>query len=794
MQTFQLAEPGFRIELVASDPMIQDPVAATFDGEGRLWVVEMRGYMQDVDRTGVNDPIGRVSVLEDLDQDGVMDRSTIFAKGLILPRAIAILPDGVLIAENKPLTYFEDVDGDLVADRKTVVDPDYARDSVEHSSNGLMRGLDNWFYNAKEGVRYKREGDQWIRQDTEARGQWGICQDNFGRLFYNYNHSQLHADLVPPNSLTRNPNHEPSTGLSVGVTQTNQVFPIRPTLAANRGYIPGALDENGRIQEFTSAGAPLIYRDHLFPSWAGNSFVCEPVGNLIKRSVITNLGIQLAATSAYPDRDFLASTDERFRPCWLTHGPDGALYIVDMYRGIVQDGPHMSPYLREHSIARQMDRPIHLGRIWRIVPEDFRQPKPPSFSAMNAAQLVETLAHPNGWWRDQSQMHLVDRNLTQAVPSLESMVVEHPNPLARLHAFWTLEGMGQLQNTVVFSALNSTSDALRTAALRVLPSLNLATEELAPLVAEFHRSPMTDPVALQWLLTMGDLPLEESVKFGHIREILTTRSYDPLFRDAALSSLPQQELAFLRHIWQELPGDSITPGDSMLVEMLAAAVVRSREPDDIKTLLAFLDMPDQDNRTTAVFQGFRSHGPALLASPISLLQPPGALSQYPELENFLAWPGHDPVASRPKHVRALTEKEQELFSRGRQVYLTTCVGCHANDGKGTPSLAPPLAGSDWVTGSEERLVRVLFHGLTGPVTVSGKTYTAPNVQPFMPPLANLNNEDIAAVLTYVRREWGNQADPISGAEVSQHRIRAQGRTTPWTQEELEPFASPEHRP
>ncbi len=211
-ETFRFAEPGWRIELVAAEPLVEDPVAMAFDGQGRLWVVEMRGFMRDIDRSRVKEPDGRVVVLEDLDGDGLMDRRTVFMDGLILPRSISIQSDGILIAENKPLWFAQDLDGDLKADRKRLIDPRYAKDNVEHSANGLLRGLDNWIYNAKEGHRYQREGDKWIRDETEKRGQWGICQDDWGRLFYNYNHSQLHADIVPPNTLTRNPRHRPTTG------------------------------------------------------------------------------------------------------------------------------------------------------------------------------------------------------------------------------------------------------------------------------------------------------------------------------------------------------------------------------------------------------------------------------------------------------------------------------------------------------------------------------------------------------------------------------------------------------
>ncbi|MEM9282410.1 MAG: dehydrogenase, partial [Verrucomicrobiota bacterium] len=354
-EMFEFAEPGYRIELVASEPMVQDPVAIRFDGQGRLWVVEMRGYMRDVDGSDSHKPTGRISVLTDTYGDGLMDESSVFLDGLVLPRAIAILPDGVLVAENKPLWFVQDTDGDLVADEKTLIDENYARDNIEHSANGLYRALDNWFYNAKEGHRYRRVAGEWIREKTERRGQWGICQDNRGRLFYNYNHSQLFTDLVPPNSFSRNPNHVPTTGVNVNVVMSNEVFPIRPNLATNRGYIPGTLDENGSIQQFTSACAPVIYRESLFPEFADNAFVAETAGNLIKRNQLSLTGISATGQPAYPDRDFLASKDERFRPCAIEPGPDGAIYIVDMYRGIVQDAPHMSPYLREISVERKME-------------------------------------------------------------------------------------------------------------------------------------------------------------------------------------------------------------------------------------------------------------------------------------------------------------------------------------------------------------------------------------------------------------------------------------------------------
>ncbi len=783
LRAFQIAEPGCRIELVASEPMVQDPVAMAFDGEGRLWVVEMRGYMQDIKRSGVHDRIGRISVLEDTDADGVMDKNTVFLDQLILPRAILVQPGGVLIAENKPLWFARDTDGDLVADEKTLVVADYAKDDIEHSANGLLRAMDNWIYNANDNHRYRSDGDRWRREATEARGQWGICHDDRGRLFYNFNHTQLLCDLVPPNTLTRNPNHDPTAGLSVGVTNTNAVFPIRPNRATNRGYIPGALDEQGRIKEFTSACAPFVYREALFPGFSGNAFVCETVGNLIKRSVLSENGLYVTGTSAYEGRDFIASTDERFRPCSIITGPDGAIYIADMYRGIVQDGVHMSTYLREHSEARAMDQPIHLGRIWRVVPDGFRQPAPPSFARMKPDELVMHLANPNGWWRDQAQMHLVERLLTAALPALRQMALTHASPQARLHALWTLEGLRDPQPRELSAALNDAVPHIRAAALRVLQSLGMSHSELLAHILRGSETAPPQEVALQMILTIGDLNISDPDRLVALQKIAAPWLADPLMRDAVMSSLAQRESAFLSALWtvQEVPGLAF------LMEALAQAIIKSRDAGRISNLLSLLAGSDFDWRKQALWTGISIRQAELMTNPVSLNVAPPHLDQHPELRRCFAWPGHVPEPLAKSDVKPLTPAQQTLFAQGRQNFLTYCVACHGADGKGVKFLGPPLAGSHWVMGSPGQLARVLFHGLSGPINVSGKRYESPEIQPFMPPLAALGNEEIAAVLTYIRRAWENHAAPISPGEINKLRIESQGRTIPWTEEELAPF-------
>ena len=300
LSTFVLAS-GFQIELVASEPMVQDPVVIKFDEDGRLWVVEMRGFMPDIDGNGEELPVGRVSVLTDTNFDGKMDSSTIFVDSLVLPRALAIVKGGALVVEDEVLWYMEDLDGNLQMDKKTIVDAEYGKKGVvEHAPNGLWRGMDNWYYNAKSNHRYRMVKGQWIKEETEFRGQWGVSHDNIGRLYYNYNWSQLHMDLVPPNYLSRNPNHQPTSGIDHSVSQDRGIFPIRTNPAINRGYIKGALNENGSLVEFTSACAPFVYRGDLFNSEiVGDVFVCEPTGNLIKRNLVSENELYPIAKNAY---------------------------------------------------------------------------------------------------------------------------------------------------------------------------------------------------------------------------------------------------------------------------------------------------------------------------------------------------------------------------------------------------------------------------------------------------------------------------------------------------------------
>lgn len=803
LRTIHVAD-HLRVELIASEPIVQDPVAMAFDEDGRIWVVEMRGFMPDVHGAGEQEPVGRVSILEDTNDDGRMDQARIFLDGLVLPRAIAVVRGGALIAERHPLWFAEDTDRDSKADRKTEVDPSYGGSGMpEHSANGLWRGIDNWYYNAKSTFRYRQTNGQWTRSTTEFRGQWGISHDDRGRLFYNYNWSQLHADLVPPCYLSRNPNHRPSSGISVGVSTNQNIFPLRPTPAVNRGYIPEALDEQGRLRQFTSACAPLIYRGDALPHFSGNAFVCEPAGHLVKRNVLVEQPLGLSSRFGEHDSEFLASTDERFRPVFLSDGPDGALYIVDMYRGVIQHGAYMTSYLRKTALDRGLDQPIHLGRIYRVVPKNWSRPKPVRLSQANSRELIEMLSHPNGWRRDTAQRLLVERNDRSVLPQLRQLALHGTRPLGRLHALWTIEGLGHPAPAELLDALRDPDPMVQSAAVRVLELLSAQDASLqSTLASEWTRllPRSTLEVRLQIALSSGQLPA--SFRSPILARVISDHADLPLVRDAVMSSLTKHEFTFLQELWADPAWHDEKPGRAVFLEMAAAAIIRGGDQPKVVELLNLLDRSAVDFgwRERAILAGLTLHADQRDFKPIQLPSQPQVLERLNQtddralrvrlekLQRIFEWPGHKPAALPRAASRPLSGTEARLFAGGRQVYLTTCAGCHGTDGGGLLPLGPPLLDSPWVLGSPERLVRILLHGLEGPIEMNGTRWEAPTILPEMPSLAVLDNESLAAVLTYIRREWNHSGSPISPLTVSRIRTNTQGRQRPWTQPELEKTA------
>src|SRR5687768_10156024 len=283
--------PGYRLELVASEPMVVDPVAIDFDLEGRMYVVEMLGYMPDTSGRDSREPIGRVVVLEDENDDGTMDRRTVFLDKLILPRSVKVLDRGVLVAEPPNLWLARDTNGDLKADTKERVRDDYGRleGNPEHNANGLLWGLDNTIYTSEHTYHLELKNGAFRVQPALSRGQWGLSSDDAGRVYRNWNEQPIFADIVASRYYMRNPNLVRTRGLYEMLMEPKDmtVWPVRPTLGINRGYREGMLRTDGSLAKWTSAGSPVIYRgDRLPRELYGNAFVTEPAGNLVHRLVL----------------------------------------------------------------------------------------------------------------------------------------------------------------------------------------------------------------------------------------------------------------------------------------------------------------------------------------------------------------------------------------------------------------------------------------------------------------------------------------------------------------------------
>jgi len=798
LETFDVA-PGLVVELVASEPLVVDPVAISFDEAGRMWVVEMRGYMPNIDGTDEDAPNGVIAVLSDSDGDGRMDRRVEFAKDLVLPRAVARARGGALIIAPPDLLFCEDLDEDGVMDRTTVVDTGLGGiASPEHAINGLVYTHDNWYRCSNQAIRYRFVeglfGDgEWESGRTAGGGQWGITKDDLGRIFYNTNSDPLRGDLYASHYAIRNSHHGRAKGVNVRLAHDFSTWPARPTPGVNRGYRDEALRADFTLAKFTGACGPVIYRGDALPAeYHGNAFVCEPTGNLIKRYVMEQDGFKLTARNAWDGREVLTSTDERFRPVNMATGPDGALYIVDLYRGILQHRIFMTSFLRKQILQRGLQEPVGLGRIWRVRREGWSAPQPLDASESSWEELVALLDHANGFWRDTAQRLIVEegRGEERLLPLLRESA-RSASSLGRIHALWALAGLDELDVPTLLSALRADPDVAN-CAVRLAEPWFAREEGLMQRAAELASS-TDDRLRLQLVLSLGAVRTVAAEQI--MSSVLEADCSEPVLRGAALSGLHDREAGFLARILSDSNWSEKRAGRAELVRALARAIARAGSAAACENLIqAALERDAQRTwQRVAVFEGLlagRDKGPTGDHLPLTLAREPrflpklraGESESAQQLLANLTWPG-DPNRAEANRVRPLTELEQYDFEDGARLYVQTCAQCHQASGLGDPGKAPALRQSDWVLGSDERLVRILLHGMNGPLEMNGVKWNLD-----MPAFA-AGDEDVAAVLTYLRRAWGHGADPIAPERVEEIRVAERGRKKPWTAAELRSLAS-----
>jgi putative membrane-bound dehydrogenase-like protein len=730
--SFVLA-PGFVPELVAAEPLVQEPVLAVWDGNGAMYVAEMRSYMQDEQGTGTKTlKNGRIKRLVDTDGDGRMDQATVFADGLNLPRMVLPLDDRIAVVEtdSSSVWSFRDTNGDGVAEGKTLLYQGKAGDpnkSVEHQDSGLDWNLDNWISISYGRERYRFTDGTWRAQPMHGIwAQWGVTHDDVGRTFFSTNTDpalgfqmpRIYWSLIEKRSGEKPPPNDP---ISLGLPWEMSFLEAKNLCKRD--------DRGGDAPErkvFTSACGQSVFRGSaLPPEHRGDYFVCDPTIHVVRQANLSNRNGRIWFDSTYGTDEFLVSPDILFRPVNTASGPDGCVTVVDMYRGIIQDAPWLSEgpraFIKKSGLAEVNQR----GRIWRIRHRDHAPLAAPRMLSETTPQLLRHLAHSDGWWRDTAQRLIIQRPDRDSVaPALADLVRFHPDPLCRLHAVWTLEGINALTPDLVRRVWQDSDARVRAAGIRVAePWFARDDAEFLAAAAKLIEQERDPEVARQLILSLGFsssptiIPLIDQLTERHL-------AHEGVF------------LATTTVLWKKP----------------SPFIARIQSGD------AFKAIANVDQRAQAIARWTQGLG---------------------QWNRGLTLP-----ATMPKEQR-------DLISKGETLFYQNCVSCHGTDGRGVKvpgselAIAPPLAGSARVRGPAEKMVPVLLNGLMGPI--DGITYQGA----FMPPAAAIGitrDDRLAEIISFIRYAWGNEASSVTADQVKELRKRHANRQAPWTDGELKALA------
>ncbi len=574
LESFQLS-PGFRLELVCAEPLVRDPIAIDWDPAGRLWVVEMGGYPQgesgQSNATGGSDDAvgrdpalatgavggGRICCLEDTDRDGRYDTSNVFLDGLAFPTSVMVWGKGVLVTCAPELFYAEDTDGDGRADRLETLLTGFAPGNPQHRVNSLRWGLDNWVYGANgdsggivESVKTRQRVDIHGRdfrfhlasgalETQTGMAQYGRCRDDWGNWFGGRNLQPLWHCVLDDQYLRRNPflvPPDPCVDLMQPPT-CPPVFPISKPLPR--------FNELWTLNRFTAACGICVYRDELFgPASRRTVFVCEPAYNLVYRGVLQREGVTFRCerTEAEQQSEFLASTDHWFRPVQARTGPDGALWVVDMYRLIIEHPDYIpEKWHQELDFPAGRDR----GRIYRVVSTQHAPRRMSALAELSPLQLVQQLASPNGVCRDMAQRLLVDAQDRRTVQPLRQFVLSGASPQSRLSALGALDGLAGVDGPLLRWLLRDPHPALRRHAVRLAPAAFADDPEVAELLGQLVADP--DPqVRLQLAYALGEW---DDPRGGlALARIAIADAGDPLVIAAVMSSATRQPAPLLQQM------------------------------------------------------------------------------------------------------------------------------------------------------------------------------------------------------------------------------------------------------
>lgn len=688
-RAFVLPE-GYHMELVASEPMITEPVAIAWDGNARMYVAQMETYTQDADGTGTKDKKSRVMLLEDTNNDGKMDKSTVFIKDLMLPRMLLCVNHELLVNETDTYDIFsyKDTNGDGVADeRKAVyVLGKVAPGNLEHQRSGLDWNLDNYIYQTVDPIRFRYVGGM-LKPDSlhsGSNGQWGLTHDNYGRLYYSRGGGENAGSGFQIN---------PKYGaLEFADAYSEEKFSPVWSRISNPEVQGGAprLRPDSTLNHFTSGNGQSIFRgDRLPADLVGDYLINEPVARIIRRAKVVNREGKTYLENVYDHKEFIASTDFFFRPVNTYTGPDGLLYIIDMNRGVIQESnwTKKGTFLRGKIDQYGLDKVNQRGRIWRLVHDGHKPGPKPQMLDMPAADLVKYLEHANGWWRDNAQKQIILLGDKSVIPSLKAIAAgqKQASALGRLHALWTLEGLEAIDKELLTATLKDTDAQVRRASIWIS----------------------------ERYIKQGD-----SALIAQLGKLADDENFD--VKTQLLLSLGASKHVLAQQITQDLLAKNLT--NQMLVR--------------VKTSL-------EKNEDAKVY-GMKLAG--------------------------------------------FTPAERKLIVSGGEIYKGMCSPCHGGDGNGLPTnAAPALRGAKHVNNDKEYAIRILLHGLKGPI--DGKAYPSE-----MASMKDNTDEWIASVLSYIRYEFvgtslragkGRQSAVILPQDIKTVRESYATARDPWTIDELE---------
>src|SRR5262245_16028892 len=606
--------PGFRIELAAAEPLLASPVALDFDEDGRLFVAEFREFNQGASRQPHGR--GRVRLLEDTHGDGVYDKSTVFLDNLDSPTAVCCYDGGVFVGAVPNILYAKDTDGDGKADVRRVVFTGFGRDA---SGDALFNSF-RWLFDNRIHVQTSTSGGAVRhagRKDarpvsvrgqgfvfdprteafelTSGGGQHGMSMDDWGRTFVCTSHDPVFLIMYDGRYLARNPYLEaPAAAVKIAPggyhTKVFRISPNEPwRVLRTRFRTQGLEGERPHPTEgeqpsgyFTACSGVTVYRGDAWPAeYRGDVLVGEVANNLIYRARLEPHGVGLTARRADAGAEFLASTDTWFRPVQMANGPDGALYVLDMYRHVIQGADFLPAAILKHlDVGAGFDR----GRLYRVVPEGFQRPRPPRLGRASSAEPVALLEHPNGWHRDTASRLLYQRQDPAAVAPLKQLADGSPSALGRMHALYALDGLKALDAATALCGLRDSDARVREHALRLAEQFSSAPE----VRARFDQMADDPDLRVRYQLAFSLGAVRGAMPGRALMTLARRDGADPWCRLAILSSVNGRAGEVFRLLLADEAFRATPPGREFL-RALAAVIGGANRPDEVAALAQGLD-------------------------------------------------------------------------------------------------------------------------------------------------------------------------------------------------------------